>query len=122
MVLIKTSKRNYRGSERINSLNLYLHVAKDRRKLAALFFRRMKITKTFPLLLVFLSCTVASSSQIERKPLYIGGLFDIDTSQGGWNSGAIIPAVKMAFEDINNMTNVLPGYRLELLIRDVKVS
>ena len=74
-----------------------------------------------PLFLVLLLRT-APSHQTERQPLYIGGLFDIDTSQGGWNSGAIIPAVKMAFDHINNMTGVLPGYRLVLLIKDAKVS
>ena len=54
--------------------------------------------------------------------LYIGGLFGIDTSAGGWNSAGIVPAVKLAFEDINNNSNVLRDYQLKLLIKDSQVS
>lgn len=56
-----------------------------------------------------------------RQTLQIGGLFGIDTSKGGWSSEGIIPAVQMAFEDINNSTDTLKDYKLELLIHDSKV-
>ena len=52
-----------------------------------------------------------------KKTIYIGELFDLDTSRGGWNSAGIIPAVQMAFEEINNSSKVLKDYRLELLIK-----
>ena len=56
-----------------------------------------------------------------KRTLFIGGLFGIDTSGGGWNSAGIIPAVRMAFDDINNSSEVLRNYRLELLVKDAKV-
>lgn len=68
--------------------------------------------------LLFLTVCQTSAS---LKTLLIGGLFDIDTSRGGWNSAGIIPAVQMAFDDINNRTDILKGYRLELVIKDAKV-
>ena len=52
-----------------------------------------------------------------KKTIYIGGLFGLDTSRGGWNSAVIIPAVQMAFEKINNSSKVLKDFHLELLIK-----
>lgn len=56
-----------------------------------------------------------------KETIYIGGLFGLDTSRGGWNSAGIIPAVQMAFEEINNSSKVLKDYHLELLIKDSQV-
>lgn len=53
-----------------------------------------------------------------KETLYIGGLFGIDTSRGGWNSAGIIPAVQMAIDEINNDNEVLKDYHLKLLIKD----
>ncbi|RMX44624.1 hypothetical protein pdam_00002738 [Pocillopora damicornis] len=53
-----------------------------------------------------------------KETLYIGGLFGIDTSGGGWNSAGIIPAVQMAIDEINNNTEILKDYHLQLLIKD----
>ena len=59
---------------------------------------------------------------VQKEKLYIGGLFGIDTSGGGWNSAGIIPAVQMAFDDINNSSSVLSEYHLELLVKDSQVK
>ncbi|XP_078359757.1 gamma-aminobutyric acid type B receptor subunit 1-like isoform X1 [Oculina patagonica] len=53
-----------------------------------------------------------------KETLFIGGLFGIDTSRGGWNSAGIIPAVQMAIDEINNSSEILKDYHLELLIKD----
>lgn len=57
-----------------------------------------------------------------KETLYIGGLFGIDTSGGGWNSAGIIPAVQMAIDEINNSSEILKDYHLELLIKDSQVG
>ena len=57
-----------------------------------------------------------------KETLYIGGLFGLDTSRGGWNSAGIIPAVQMAIDEINNSSDILKDYHLELLIKDSQVS
>ena len=56
-----------------------------------------------------------------KETLYIGGLFGIDTSGGGWNSAGTIPAIQMAIDEINNNTEILKDYHLQLLIKDSKV-
>lgn len=73
----------------------------------------------WPTVLLFLACSQHTAC---LQTLLIGGLFDIDTSRGGWNSAGIIPAVQMAFDDINNRSDILDGYRLELVIKDSKVE
>ncbi|KAK3707209.1 hypothetical protein QZH41_019563, partial [Actinostola sp. cb2023] len=76
-------------------------------------------TTNFLRLLVLTQCVFCLKVNA-RVTLQIGGLFGIDTSQGGWNSGGIVPAVQMAFEDINNTTDILKDYTLELEIKDSK--
>lgn len=56
-----------------------------------------------------------------KETLYIGGLFGLDTARGGWSSAGIIPAVQMAIDDINNSSECLKDYHLELLIKDSQV-
>lgn len=86
-------------------------------------FKMVLKTTKFQVFLVLLACfSRQKKSSYARDVLQIGGLFGIDTSQGGWNSKGIIPAVEMAFEDINNSTKILQDYKLELLIKDSKVS
>ncbi|CAH3104404.1 unnamed protein product [Pocillopora meandrina] len=57
-----------------------------------------------------------------KETLYIGGLFGIDTSGGGWNSAGTIPAIQMAIDEINNNTEILKDYHLQLLIKDSKCN
>ena len=69
----------------------------------------------FVLLLIFYS------SCQSKETLYIGGLFGLDKARGGWSSAGIIPAVQMAIDDINNSSEYLKDYHLELLIKDSQV-
>ena len=69
----------------------------------------------FAFLLIF--CHYCQS----KETLFIGGLFGLDTILGGWNSAGIIPAVQMAIDHINNSSQYLRDYHLELLIKDSKV-
>jgi len=66
---------------------------------------------------VFLLLVISRCCQT-KETLYIGGLFGIDASRGGWNSAGIIPAVQMAIDEINNSSGILKDYHLELLIKD----
>ena len=70
---------------------------------------------------VFLLLVISHCCQ-PKETLYIGGLFGIDTSRGGWNSAGIIPAVQMAIDEINNNSGILKDYHLELLIKDSQVG
>ena len=56
-----------------------------------------------------------------KETLHVGGLFGLDTSRGGWNSAGIVPAVQMAIDEINNSSEYLRDYHLELLIKDSQV-
>jgi len=75
-----------------------------------------KSFSVFTLLLILFRCCQA------KETLYIGGLFGLDTSRGGWNSAGIIPAVQMAIDDINNSSEYLKDYHIELLIKDSQCS
>ena len=70
---------------------------------------------------VFLLLVISRCCQT-KETLYIGGLFGLDTSRGGWNSAGIIPAVQMAIDEINNSSDILKDYHLELLIKDSQVG
>ena len=70
---------------------------------------------------VFLLLVISRCCQT-KETLYIGGLFGLDTSRGGWNSAGIIPAVQMAIDEINNSSDILRDYHLELLIKDSQVG
>lgn len=70
---------------------------------------------------VFLLLVISRCCQT-KETLYIGGLFGIDASRGGWNSAGIIPAVQMAIDEINNSSGILKDYHLELLIKDSQVG
>lgn len=74
-------------------------------------------SKSFGILILLLFSRCCQT----KETIYIGGLFGLDTSRGGWNSAGIIPAVQMAFEEINNSSKVLRDYHLELLIKDSQV-
>ena len=73
-------------------------------------------------LFFFLLLPLIFSHSKAKKTLYIGGLFGIDTSGGGWNSAGIIPAVQMAIDEINNNTEILKDYHLQLLLKDSQVG
>ena len=52
--------------------------------------------------------------------LYIGGIFP--NSGGTWDGGkGCLPAAQMALEDVNNRTDILPGYELKMIWNDSQV-
>lgn len=68
-------------------------------------------------LAVLLSC---SCPALGKKKLYIGALFPMS---GGWPGGqACLPAAQMALDLVNNRTDILPDYELELIYYDSMVS
>lgn len=68
-------------------------------------------------LTVLLSC---SCPALGKKKLYIGALFPMS---GGWPGGqACLPAAQMALDLVNNRTDILPDYELELIHYDSMVS
>lgn len=53
--------------------------------------------------------------------LHIGGIFPIG-GKGGWQGGqACQPAAELALEDVNNKSDLLPGFRLTLFSNDSEV-
>ena len=55
-----------------------------------------------------------------KKKLYIGALFPMS---GGWPGGqACLPSAQMALDLVNNRTDILPDYELELIHYDSMVS
>lgn len=49
----------------------------------------------------------------ERVPVRVLGMFPYRGS--AWNGEYVIPAARLARDEINNNTNILPGYKLELI-------
>uniref|UniRef100_A0A9J8DFG4 Gamma-aminobutyric acid (GABA) B receptor, 1a n=1 Tax=Cyprinus carpio carpio TaxID=630221 RepID=A0A9J8DFG4_CYPCA len=64
-------------------------------------------------------CSIFSESvhhPLSKKKLYIGALFPMS---GGWPGGqACLPAAQMALDLVNNRTDILPDYELELIHYD----
>ena len=81
---------------------------------------------TSPALLLLLSCCLvgnAGTQSVDGKEnkIHINFLF-IAAKTGRFLSSAAIPAVDLALEEINNSTDILPGYVLEYTIADSMVS
>ena len=53
--------------------------------------------------------------------LNVGAYFEDNTTNGGWNSAGVWPAVQLAVEHVNQRNDVLPGYRLKLHFKDTRV-
>ena len=54
------------------------------------------------------------------KDIYFVGLLPFD---GAWNGGqAILSAIELGLEQINERDDVLPGYRINFLCNNTKVS
>ena len=64
--------------------------------------------------------TTATTTANDTRPLYIATLVPI-TGRAGWFDH-VPAAMEMAVEDLNALNNLLPGYRLELVIGDTQVS
>ncbi|KAH8249004.1 hypothetical protein KR032_005036 [Drosophila birchii] len=72
---------------------------------------------------IFLLCLIASphleGGEAGRPDeLHIGGIFPI-AGKGGWQGGqACMPAARLALDDVNKQTNLLPGFKLILHSND----
>uniref|UniRef100_A0A6Q2YWP1 G-protein coupled receptors family 3 profile domain-containing protein n=1 Tax=Esox lucius TaxID=8010 RepID=A0A6Q2YWP1_ESOLU len=61
-------------------------------------------------------CKKPGTSVRGKKKLYIGALFPMS---GGWPGGqACLPSAQMALDLVNNRTDILPDYELELIYYD----
>ena len=71
----------------------------------------------------FLSIFVVESANATSKiDLYIGGFFGVNIKDGAWSSAALVPALEMALDHVNNDSNILADYQLKYVWRDSKVS
>ncbi|XP_019211236.1 gamma-aminobutyric acid type B receptor subunit 1 isoform X3 [Oreochromis niloticus] len=67
-------------------------------------------------LIFILTVLACSCPALGKKKLYIGALFPMS---GGWPGGqACLPAAQMALDLVNNRTDILPDYELELIYYD----
>lgn len=62
------------------------------------------------------SCS--NATHVQLTTLYIGTFFDL-SKKDGYGS---LPMAQQAIEEINNNTDLLPGYRLELVVKSTQVS
>ena len=61
----------------------------------------------------------SSADNSTKRNLYIGGIFPMT---GSWAGGqGCRPAVDMALRDVNNHSNLLTGYNLEMVANDTQV-
>ena len=65
-------------------------------------------------------CMWSVGGEDDRVPLRILGLFPYKGS--AWNGEYVIPAARLARDEINNNTDILPGYKLELIEADSRCS
>ena len=60
----------------------------------------------------------SNASQVQLTTLYIGAFFDL-SKKDGYGS---LPMAQQAIEEINNNTGLLPGYKLELVVKSTQVG
>ena len=71
-------------------------------------------------LLPFWFLSLAQTQPSAKVPLYIGSMAPL-TGQRAWWGAGVTAAMQMAFEYINNSSDILPFYELRLLANDTKV-
>ena len=59
-------------------------------------------------------------AQSAKVPLYVGSMAPLSGKRAWWGAG-ITAAMQMAFEYINNRSDILPSYELRLLADDTRV-
>lgn len=74
----------------------------------------------FPWQLLFVSLLANVRGQSLKTPLYVGSMAPLTGSRAWWGAG-ITAAMQMAFEYINNRSDILPFYELRLLAHDTQV-
>ena len=63
---------------------------------------------------------LAQAQPSVKVPLYIGSMAPLTGKRAWWGAG-ITAAMQMAFDYINNSSDILPSYELRLLANDTKV-
>lgn len=101
---------------RSNSIYLTMAViGKSLRQLSSVASGHIALRASLTLLLLSWPCP-----SLGKKKLYIGALFPMS---GGWPGGqACLPSAQMALDLVNNRTDILPDYELELIYYDSMVS
>ncbi|KAJ7383923.1 hypothetical protein OS493_024608 [Desmophyllum pertusum] len=74
----------------------------------------------FVICCVLLTSTTKCDNSTSKIDLYIGGFFGVNIKDGAWSSAALIPALEMALDHVNNDSNILVDYRLKYVWRDSK--
>ena len=74
------------------------------------------------LLMKGLICVLLKSVISEKSTLHIGGFIEANTTDKGWNSAGIRPAIDLAVTQINNSTDILPNHTIQIHWKDTKVT
>ena len=69
-------------------------------------------------LLVYFNCLDAN----RRAQLFIGGMFPLSPNSVGLNGSELLSTCELAVEMVNNRSDVLPNYELNLFYNDTKVN
>lgn len=56
-----------------------------------------------------------------KSRLVIGGLVGINIEEEAWSSAGVIPAVELALERVNNHSDILKDYYLDIEWKDSRV-
>lgn len=69
-----------------------------------------------------LLCVFLNTAISEKSVLHIGGFIEVNTTDKGWNSAGIRPAIDLAVKQINNRTDILRDHTIQIHWKDTKVS
>lgn len=58
----------------------------------------------------------------EKSTLHIGRFIHVNTTDKGWNSAGIRPAIDLAVKQINSRTDILPNHTIQIHWKDTKVT
>lgn len=74
-------------------------------------------------MIIILVTGIASQVVNKTKTLHLIGLIPIDVSKSfGWSAAGILPALQMGFSDINQRSDILKDYHLEISWGDTEAS
>ena len=79
------------------------------------------ISLLYFLLVAAANAITCPSSTAETKPLYLLTLVPFPDPGAGWDRGlGTIPGARIAQDEINNRTDLLPGYHIELIVENIE--
>lgn len=67
-------------------------------------------------------CVLVKGVISKKSVLHIGGFIEVNTTDKGWNSAGIRPAIDLAVKQINNRSDILPSHRIQIHWKDTKVQ